>query len=136
MALRLSFADRDACAAALSNHYAEGRIDGQELERRLTMLFQAVTRGDLRPVFEGLVLPRLPTEVQPQLVASRAVVVFSIVLGITLPFAALGTIFLVWGSDDGDRKGGLVVLGIVAIVLAVTWWRTLRRSTIRIWAGW
>jgi hypothetical protein len=54
---RASDADRDRLAAALGRHYVEGRIDADELSRRLDVLYAAewleqatATVGDLPPL--------------------------------------------------------------------------------------
>ena len=52
--LRLSDADRDRAAAALGDHYAEGRLDADEHAERLERVWAARTAADLRPVFRDL----------------------------------------------------------------------------------
>jgi hypothetical protein len=43
---RLGDADRDALAQLLGRHYAEGRLDADELSRRLDVVYGATDRGD------------------------------------------------------------------------------------------
>jgi Domain of unknown function (DUF1707) len=43
---RLGDADRDALAQLLGRHYAEGRLDADELSRRLDAVYGATHRGD------------------------------------------------------------------------------------------
>ena len=52
--LRVSDADRDAVAAALREHFAQGRLTLDELDQRLGAAFAARTRGDLAPVTADL----------------------------------------------------------------------------------
>jgi hypothetical protein len=55
--LRASDAERDAAAAELSDHYQAGRLDQGEFDDRLTLAFQARTRGDLTQLLADLPLP-------------------------------------------------------------------------------
>jgi hypothetical protein len=55
--LRVSDAERRAVAEALSAHYAEGRLDENELNERLDAAMGAKTRDDLAPLLTDL--PRL-----------------------------------------------------------------------------
>lgn len=52
--LRIGDAERDQAAAELGEHYAAGRLDADEHAERLEQIWQARTRGDLRPVFRDL----------------------------------------------------------------------------------
>jgi Domain of unknown function (DUF1707)/Transcriptional regulator PadR-like family len=56
--LRIGDADREAAAAALAEHYAQGRLTLDELLARLDAAFAATTRGELAPATRDL--PRLP----------------------------------------------------------------------------
>jgi uncharacterized protein YcsI (UPF0317 family) len=46
--------DRDRAARSLRRHYAAGRLDAEELERRLSLAVSARTRGDLAALFADL----------------------------------------------------------------------------------
>lgn len=48
--LRIGDADRDAAAAALGEHFAQGRLTLDELDARLDAAFTAITRRDLSRV--------------------------------------------------------------------------------------
>ena len=52
--LRMSDADRDAAAAELAEHYAQGRLTTDEHAERLDRVWAARTPADLRPVFADL----------------------------------------------------------------------------------
>jgi hypothetical protein len=52
--LRLGDADRDAAIARLSEHYAAGRLDKEELDERSDAVWTAKTRADLAPIFADL----------------------------------------------------------------------------------
>lgn len=58
--LRVSDAERNEVAEALSRHYTAGRLDHDELEDRLQAAMTARTRGDLTPL-----LADLPVVVEP-----------------------------------------------------------------------
>ena len=52
--IRPSERARNRAAAALRVHYAEGRLDDVELERRVELAYSATTRGDLKALFRDL----------------------------------------------------------------------------------
>jgi len=52
--LRMSDAERDAAAAELAEHYAQGRLTTEEHADRLDRVWSARTRGELGPVFRDL----------------------------------------------------------------------------------
>lgn len=55
--LRAADADREAAAAALRQHYTEGRLDAVEYDERLARCYAARTLGELDALFPDL--PRL-----------------------------------------------------------------------------
>jgi hypothetical protein len=55
--IRISDADREQVAARLREHYAEGRLNSDELEERISATFSAKTYGDLRRVMADLPEP-------------------------------------------------------------------------------
>jgi hypothetical protein len=55
--IRISDADRDRVTARLRDHFAEGRLDADELDERLTAALNAKTVGDLRGVMTDLPEP-------------------------------------------------------------------------------
>lgn len=50
----MSDAERDRAARSLRRHYAAGRLDAEELERRLAVAVSARTRADLAMLFRDL----------------------------------------------------------------------------------
>jgi hypothetical protein len=88
--VRVGDADRDAVAAELRDHYADGRLTLDELNERLDLAFAARTKADLNEVMRDL-----PHVARP-----------------TAGTAAGGTVGLPgsgwnYGSaDDGPRSGG------------------------------
>ncbi|PJJ65067.1 DUF1707 SHOCT-like domain-containing protein [Compostimonas suwonensis] len=96
--LRLSNAERDEAVARLSEQLGAGRITTDEYTQRSAAARQAVTRGDLEPLFADLPVPPLapaasatPAPAPPPPYAGAAVP----------PYGAPA-------SDDGygDRRGG------------------------------
>ena len=58
--VRIGTAEREAAASALSEHFAAGRLDQDELEERLDRAYAAKTGADLEPLFRDLPRPGLP----------------------------------------------------------------------------
>jgi len=56
--LRIGHADRDAAAAALGEHFAQGRLTFDELLARLDATFAAITQGEIAQTVSDL--PQLP----------------------------------------------------------------------------
>lgn len=52
--LRLSDAERDAAAADLAEHFAQGRLSPEEHGDRLDQIWAARTRGEIPPIFRDL----------------------------------------------------------------------------------
>jgi hypothetical protein len=52
--LRISDADRDAAAAQLGDHFAQGSLTAAELHARLNLALAAVTRSDIRRATKDL----------------------------------------------------------------------------------
>ena len=65
--LRLSDAERDQAAAALGEHYAQGRLTPEEHAERLDRIWAARTRGELAPVFRDLPARPGPTPPAPSM---------------------------------------------------------------------
>jgi hypothetical protein len=58
--VRVGDADRDATAAQLREHYADGRLTLDELNERLDQTFAAKTKADLNTVMRDLPHPAQP----------------------------------------------------------------------------
>ena len=52
--LRIGHAEREAAAASLREHYAQGRLTLEEFNERLDATFKAVTQGQLNQITEDL----------------------------------------------------------------------------------
>jgi hypothetical protein len=55
--IRLSDAERDAAAADLGEHFAQGRLTAEEHDERLGAIWSAKTRGEIGPIFRDLPSP-------------------------------------------------------------------------------
>ncbi len=55
--IRLSDAERDAAAADLGEHFAQGRLTADEHAERLEQVWGAKTRGEIAPIFGDLPSP-------------------------------------------------------------------------------
>src|SRR3954453_7009299 len=66
--IRLSDAEREAAAADLGEHYAQGRLTADEDGERLEQIWGAKTRGEIAPIFRDLPSPYSSSlqEVAPQ----------------------------------------------------------------------
>ena len=103
--LLASDADRDAVVQLLSDAFAQGRLSSSELEHRTTEALSARTYGELDTVLQGL--GGLPRTVSNHPVRTA---VFWVVALLCSPFVLLGALLLAFGSDAGDRVGGIVFL--------------------------
>src|SRR5215212_8205132 len=52
--IRLSDAEREAAAADLGEHFAQGRLTADEHAERLEQVWAARTRGEVAPIFRDL----------------------------------------------------------------------------------
>ena len=55
--IRLSDAEREAAAADLGEHFAQGRLTTDEHGERLEQIWSAKTRGEIAPIFRDLPSP-------------------------------------------------------------------------------
>lgn len=106
--LRVSDADREATAAELREHYAQGRLSLEEFNQRLSASFAAVTQRDLDAITSDLPHVRTPSAPLP-------------VAGLTAGSQAGGNS---GGAGDGSRAGSAyrgfaTVLGLVASLAVV-----------------
>ncbi|HYJ67608.1 MAG TPA: DUF1707 domain-containing protein [Nocardioidaceae bacterium] len=114
--LRLTAAERDACADELAEQYALGRIEKDELDRRIDLLHQSETHGEVGPVFAGL--PSLPLDRPPSRPGRWRWLVFAIAVWLAIPFVLIGLVFVAAG-----RGIAAVVFVIAAVVWVLFWWR-------------
>jgi Domain of unknown function (DUF1707) len=127
--VRVGDADRDAIAAQLREHYADGRLTLDELNERLDHTFAAKTTADLDAVMRDL--PHVPRPVGLPLAGStgsgwdsdsgysrrsRPSGLFAPALGLMWAFLILGALML-FGLGGGDRPLAIVILLAVFALL-------------------
>ena len=122
-ALLASDADRDRAARLLADAYATGRLSPAQFEERTGRALSASTLGALDDVLQGLGRLERPARSHPWRRAFVLVIAF-----LTSPFALIGTLLLLFGSDIGDRVGGIVILVVLLPGLFALWrWAWPRR---------
>ncbi|WP_409495096.1 DUF1707 domain-containing protein [Amycolatopsis sp. cmx-11-12] len=55
--MRVGTAEREEAARLLADHYSQGRLTPDEYEGRVLAAYEAVTLGELRPLFQDLPAP-------------------------------------------------------------------------------
>ena len=67
--IRLSDAEREAAAADLGEHFAQGRLTADEHAERLEQVWSAKTRGEVAPIFRDLPSPYAAVATGPSVAA-------------------------------------------------------------------
>jgi len=112
--IRVGDRERDAAAAALAQHYAQGRLTAAEHEERMTSALKARTNADLEALFRDL--PRFDSP-RPQpparrrshpvlrvlLAAVAAVVAFVVVLNVLAILAIVGLVVILTRVAIGNQ---------------------------------
>ncbi|SDC40353.1 DUF1707 SHOCT-like domain-containing protein [Nocardioides lianchengensis] len=122
--LRIGDAEREQAAAALGDHFAQGRLSADEHGDRLDRVWAARTRADLAPVFRDLPGHRDPRRTAPRGYWSGGPRIFPgpllLVLGVLitltvlthLPFVLVGLLVAVFVmSRRRHRRSGPPQLG-------------------------
>ncbi|WP_181776295.1 DUF1707 domain-containing protein [Amycolatopsis pittospori] len=73
--MRVGTAEREEAARLLADHYSQGRITPDEYEGRVLAAYEAVTLGELRPLFQDLPAPH-PAYLAPRSDPSQFVPVY------------------------------------------------------------
>lgn len=110
--MRLTDEERRVCTDDLAEQFAIGRLDEDELHRRVDRLNQAVTHADLQPIFVGLPTPSLykPAARKPGKWRWAA---FAGAVWMAVPFALTGLLFMVFGREIAAAIFGLPALAWV-----------------------
>jgi len=96
--IRLTDEERRICTDELAEQFAVGRLDELELHRRVDLLHDAVTHGDLQPIFAGLPVPSL-YQPAPRRTGRWRWAAFVGAAWLAAPFVLLGLVFLVFGRE-------------------------------------
>jgi uncharacterized protein DUF1707 len=120
--LRVSDADRERVASELREHFALGRIDGDELDHRLGMSYAARTLEDLRALHADL--PQLPAGRKERQAArpKRALAfdrgrLLARTVGVALlPFAVCALVWLATGAEGGFWPAWVGLVGVVRLL--------------------
>jgi hypothetical protein len=121
--LRISDTDRDQAAAALSAHYAEGRLDDAELDQRLNTVYSARTRSELEAVMADL--PNLPAselQVRAELSARRRQLERRMLQQAGRGLVPFGICTVIWAAAGGGAFWPIWVLLLVLIPLMRNGW--------------
>ena len=110
--LRLTDEERRVATDELAEQFAVGRLDELELHRRVDLLNDAVTHGDLQPIFAGLPTPSLykPAARKPGKWRWAA---FAGAVWMAVPFVLVGLLMLVFGREIAAAIFGLPALAWV-----------------------
>jgi hypothetical protein len=123
-ALLASDEERDAVVQHLAEAFTQGRLTSAQLDERTGRALAARTHGELDDALVGL--GGLPREAGGHPVRA---VVFWVATVVLSPFLLFGSLFVLFGSDAGDRFAGTVFLTLTAPPLLALWrwWRPRRR---------
>jgi Domain of unknown function (DUF1707) len=115
--VRVSDADRERAASALREHFAQGRLDADEFEERLTRAYAARTVNELETL--GADLPRLPATGRTELAERRATLTRHLVqqTGASLvPFGICTVIWLATGTNGGFWPVWILIVALIPLL--------------------
>jgi Flp pilus assembly protein TadB len=124
--VRVGDHERDAAAAALAHHYAQGRLTLAEHEERMTLALKARTHADLHALFRDL--PRLDSPRPQAAPRSRSHPVLRTMLGAAV--ALVGFVVLL------GLVGMLVAVGLVLVLGRVAFGPSRHRPQVAGRRGW
>ena len=111
-----SNAERDATVVTLSEAYAHGRINAEELSDRTSRALAARTHGDLEQVLAGLRTTVPHSGKSPaRFIAAGAMTLLA------SPFLLIGLVALLAGDSLGEWIFGLVFLGVSLPGVLLVW---------------
>ena len=127
--LRASDTDRAVVQQVLTEAYADGRLDREELDARTTTVGSARTLGELPPLLADLVAPasatparleaRTPDELERQAVAKYHSDRREAVLGFLGPSLVCTAIWFFLGHDGGFWPGLVMVFTFINVLRVV-----------------
>ncbi len=118
--VRASDADRERAAGEIREHYAEGRLDQDELAERLDRAYAARTTGELEAVRADLpALPATAAGRRAELAARRSELTRELVqqTGVALaPFLVCTLVWLLSGAQSDFWPAWLLLIPLVLLV--------------------
>jgi hypothetical protein len=121
--LRLTDEERRVATDELAEQFAIGRLDEDELHRRVDRLNEAVTHAELQPIFAGLPTPSL-YKPEPRKPGKWRWAAFVGAVWMALPFALVGLVMLVFG-----RELAAAIFGLPALAWVFFTYRWARRGS-------
>ena len=118
--LRVSDEDRERAAAEIREHFAQGRLDSDELADRLGRAYGARTAGDLDALRADL--PQVPPSLASQraeLIVRRRQLSRELVqhtVGCLVPFFACVAIWLGSGANGGFWPAWVALIALIPLV--------------------
>lgn len=120
--LRASDPDRECAASELREHFALGRLDAEELDRRLGLAYAAGTVEDLR-VLRADLPQLLASRPEPQAARSKRTLAFDRArrlaprVGVALlPFSACALVWLATGAQGGFWPMWVGLAGVLRLL--------------------
>jgi uncharacterized protein DUF1707 len=110
-------ADRDRALALLRRHYAEGRLDPEELKSRVGVAATARSTADVRIALRGLPNATIETAIAPRILAARSLLGGAPALRRAGRVALAAIVSALWACATLSL---LIVFGILALVSGLT----------------
>ncbi|MGW6199876.1 DUF1707 SHOCT-like domain-containing protein [Kribbella sp. NPDC055110] len=124
--VRLTDEERRIATDELAEQFAVGRLDEDELHRRVDLVNSAVTHGELEPALAGLPVSSLYTP--PARKAGKwRWAAFAGAVWLAVPFVLAGLLFLVFGREIAAAIFG--VPAVAWVVYAYRWASKPRRES-------
>jgi len=118
--LRVSDEDRERVAAEIREHFAQGRLDSDELSERLGRAYGARTAGELDALRADLPrVPPSPAVRRTELVARRRELSRELVqhtVGGLVPFFVCVAVWLASGASGGFWPAWVALIAVVPLV--------------------
>jgi uncharacterized protein DUF1707 len=118
--IRVSDEDRERAAAEIREHFAQGRLDAEELGERLERAYGARTTGELQAIRVDLpALPEIPAARRTELAEQRAALGRELVqqTGAALaPFLVCTLVWLFAGAHGGFWPIWVALVALVPLI--------------------
>ena len=115
--VRVSDQEREHAAAELREHFAQGRLDTDELEERLTRAYRARTVEELQAL--RLDLPRLPATRRAELAERRSTLARELVQqtgAAFVPFLVCTAIWLATGTNGSFWPVWILIVTVIPLL--------------------